>query len=217
MKASLYDGSFADCLGYLSRRAVLLLAKLVGFKGFCLFLATLLLCLGKVGEDVWLTLLVTLVCSASGIRVLDSFKEGADVLDAKNFISAKLGKLAKMQGVYHETKESVATGLGCLPFLSASGAGNAGGNASRNAGPAACGDGRDDSRLDAVWARLPEPAGGQPGGASGPAEPVASGAAVKKAARKGKGVNTAAKRRAGDKGRERIRAVLEEASKVLER
>lgn len=92
MKASLYEGSFGSCLGYLLKRLVLLAAKLLGFKGFCLFLATLLLCLGRVGEDVWLTLVVTLVCSASGIRVLDSMKEGSEALDAKELISAKLGK-----------------------------------------------------------------------------------------------------------------------------
>lgn len=103
MKGSTYEGGLASCLGYLAKRAVLLAAKLLGFKGFCLFLATALLFLGRIGEDVWLTLAVTLVCSASGIRVLDSLREGSDAQDLKKFISARLEDRAGKKEELYET------------------------------------------------------------------------------------------------------------------
>ncbi len=206
MKASLYEGSFGSCLGYLLKRLVLLAAKLLGFKGFCLFLATLLLCLGRVGEDVWLTLVVTLVCSASGIRVLDSMKEGSEALDAKELISAKLGKLGK------RAKPGVFAGR-------------------RNGKTEVY----DENFYDGIWKSdgngrtggadpaLPYPGGGtaeqSAGGAAGGGSSVAgnpvggspSGSARRAAERKGRRASVRAARSAGEKGRERIREALEAA------
>ena len=212
MKASLYDGSFGSCLGYLLKRLVLLAAKLLGFKGFCLFLAPLLLCLGRVGEDVWLTLVVTLVCSASGIRVLDSMKEGSEALDAKELISAKLGKLGKRTGrrngkteVYDENFYDGIWKSGgdgrtgrADPALPYPGGGTAelpsgGGTAEQSAGGAA--GGRSD-----------KPTGGQAGSSE-------SGAARRAAERKGRRAASRAARSAGKKGRERIREALEAAAR----
>lgn len=174
MKASLYEGGVAGCLGYLIKRAVLLVAKLLGFKGFCLFLATALLCLGKIGEDVWLTLAVTLVCSASGIRVMDSFREGADALAVRNLISARPSGSASVKGDDGEHE--------------------------------VCG--KDDSGVVSGGSvpALPSPAGG-----SGP-----SAAAVRAARRKAGRATSSAAKGYGEKGRERIRAVLEEASRYIE-
>ena len=219
MKASLYDGSFGSCLGYLLKRLVLLAAKLLGFKGFCLFLATLLLCLGRVGEDVWLTLVVTLVCSASGIRVLDSMKEGSEALDAKELISAKLGKLGKRAkpGVFAGRRngktevydENFYDGIwksdgnghtgGAASALPYPGGGSSGQAFPPFGGPA--GGGWADGGNSA--------AGGDPDGK--PADGRTGGSARRAAERKGRRASVRAARSAGEKGRERIREALEAA------
>ena len=186
MKASLYDGSFGSCLGYLLKRLVLLAAKLLGFKGFCLFLATLLLCLGRVGEDVWLTLVVTLVCSASGIRVLDSIQEGSEALDAKELIAAKLGKLGKRTG-RRNGKTEVYDENFYDGIWKSDGDGHTGGT-----DPA-----------------LPYPGGGTAEQSAGGGS--TSGSAKRAAERKGRRASVRAARSAGKKGRERIREALEAA------
>lgn len=201
MKASLYDGSFGSCLGYLLKRLVLLAAKLLGFKGFCLFLATLLLCLGRVGEDVWLTLVVTLVCSASGIRVLDSMKEGSEALDAKELISAKLGKLGKRTG-RRNGKTEVYDENFYDGIWKSDGNGRTGG-----ADPALPYPGGGTAELPsggAAGGRSDKPTGGQ-------ADSSESGAARRAAERKGRRASVRAARSAGEKGRERIREALEAA------
>lgn len=75
MKISLYEKSLADCVSYCAKRFVLLFAKLAGLKGFCLFLGTALLCCHVIHEDVWLTIAVTVICSASGLRVFDAVQK----------------------------------------------------------------------------------------------------------------------------------------------
>ena len=204
MKASLYDGSFGECLGYLFRRAVLLAAKLLGFKGFCLFLATLLLCLGRVGEDVWLTLVVTLVCSASGIRVFDSFKEGSDALDAKELISAKLGKLAKLAGRRNRKTGGMYEAFYGNVWKDDDGAG-ADGAASALPYPGGGTAGQSASGGGPAGGRSDKPAGGQAGSSE-------SGAARRAAERKGRRASVRAARSAGEKGRQRIREALEAAA-----
>lgn len=203
MKASLYEGSFGSCLGYLLKRLVLLAAKLFGFKGFCLFLATLLLCLGRVGEDVWLTLVVTLVCSASGIRVLDSMKEGSEALDAKELISAKLGKRGKRTGRRNGKTEVYDEGV-YDGFWKGDGNGHTGG--ADPALPYPGGGTAEQSAGGAAGGRSDKPTGGQAGSSE-------SGAARRAAERKGRRAASRAARSAGKKGRERIRAVLEAAAR----
>ena len=140
MTGKLYEGGFAGCLGYLSKRVILLGAKLVGFKGFCLFLGTLLLFMGRIGEDVWLTLAVTLVCSASGIRVLDSLREGTDALDAKNALSGRLLGRAGRKGMTEDEDEhegswrAASGGIAGGPAFALPGPGEAGARADGGAG-----------------------------------------------------------------------------------
>ena len=186
MTGKLYEGGFSGCLGYLLKRAILLGAKLVGFKGFCLFLATALLFLGRIGEDVWLTLAVTLVCSASGIRVLDSIREGAGALDAKDALSGRLSGRAggkgnyggEYEGFWKDDSGAVAGG----PAFALPGPGGGGGKA------AAAGSGGGD--------------------ASEAARRAAGRRADKASRRAGGGL--------GEKGRERIRGILEEAARCVE-
>lgn len=67
-----YEKDLGYVASYTGKRALMLVAKLAGFKPCCLYLATFLLYKGIVGEDVWLTVMVTVICSASGIRLADT-------------------------------------------------------------------------------------------------------------------------------------------------
>lgn len=208
MKGSVYEGGISSCLGYLAKRAVLLAAKLLGFKGFCLFLATALLGLGRIGEDVWLTLAITLVCSASGIRVLDSFKEGTDALDAKNAIAARLGGPAAKEEVSYETSwkgNPIAAAGWTAPALHCPG-----GSRGPEEGPGTSGT---TGTQPGTWFSTPgtqQGSGGtRPGGVGG--QSGTSGAAERAASRRGARASSAAAKGQGKRGRQRIRAILEEA------
>lgn len=199
MKGKLYEGSFAGCMGYLLRRAVLLGAKLAGFKGFCLFLGTALLCTGRIGEDVWLTLAVTLVCSASGIRVLDSLTEGADALNAKNALSERLGSPAGCKGMEGEKYENfgisaAASAAGRIFGWSARG-GRGSGYDGRVSGPEAGANGREGAESTDSG-----------GGASRSGE--------KNAERKGNKASGRAARDAGARGRDRIHGAIGAATRA---
>lgn len=69
---TLYEKTVQELLRYALKRLVMLGAKLLGFKSFCLALATVLLVRGIIGEDIWLYVLITVVCSASGLRIADA-------------------------------------------------------------------------------------------------------------------------------------------------
>ena len=197
MNGSLYDKGFSDCLGYMAKRAILLGGKLLGFKGFCLFLATFLLVMGRIGEDVWLTLAVTLVCSASGIRVVDCLREGADVLDSKKVIAGRLaGCAAAKEMEYEEDRDLDDDGAGS-GYAAAAGSGMVGGTGRAAGGVAAAGSG----------------VGSGTGKAAGDAGATEAGR--KAAARRARKAGKRAERGIGEFGRDRIRAALEEAAGLI--
>jgi hypothetical protein len=70
---TLYEKTVRELLRYALKRLVMLGAKLLGFKSFCLVLATVLLVRGIISEDIWLYVLITVVCSASGLRIADAW------------------------------------------------------------------------------------------------------------------------------------------------
>ena len=69
----IYKASFKELAVHLAKRAFVLAAKLLGFKAFCLFFTTVLLQQGIVDKDAWLTVIITVLCSASGIHIADRF------------------------------------------------------------------------------------------------------------------------------------------------
>ena len=69
---NVYKASYGKLTSHLVKRILLLLAKLMGFKAFCLFLATALLSKGYIENQDWLTVIITVICSASGIHIADS-------------------------------------------------------------------------------------------------------------------------------------------------
>jgi hypothetical protein len=70
---NMYDKTFADVFAYLGKRIVMLAAKLCGFKSCCLMLATVLLEKGVIGDDVWLTVIITVICATGGLRLADAY------------------------------------------------------------------------------------------------------------------------------------------------
>ncbi len=71
-----YNASFKDLAVHLVKRAFMLGAKLLGFKAFCLFFTTVLLRQGIVDKDAWLTVIITVLCSASGVHIADNYITG---------------------------------------------------------------------------------------------------------------------------------------------
>jgi|WetSurMetagenome_2_1015567.scaffolds.fasta_scaffold81033_3 hypothetical protein len=70
---NMYEKSFADIFTYLAKRAVMLIAKLLGFKTFCLMLTTVLLKYHIVSESVWQSVMITVICAAGGVRLADVY------------------------------------------------------------------------------------------------------------------------------------------------
>lgn len=68
---NIYDKPAKEILAYLGKRVLMLAAKLVGFKACCLYLATALLAHGVITDEVWLYVVVAVICSASGLRIAD--------------------------------------------------------------------------------------------------------------------------------------------------
>lgn len=208
MKGEIYEKPFSASLSYLFKRFVLLAAKLLGFKGFCLFLATVLLCCGKLEQDVWLTLAVTLVCSASGIRVLDSFKEGYGTLDVKTIISGVKNVLYRKEYRKEKSGDNAAcpsgfekTGISntCFELPDLSGHG-------RDAGSGGTSDASVAFGPDGGDAALP---GDGPSGVD-----FSSGASSsrRKASKVRRRISSSARKRAKERAVRRIREVLKKAS-----
>lgn len=64
------DYSFAEHFAILGKRFVALPSKMIGFKPLCLYLATWLLIIGKIGEGVWFAVLVSVLFGIVGLKVL---------------------------------------------------------------------------------------------------------------------------------------------------
>lgn len=68
-----YEKPFREIFAYLAKRVVMLFAKLCGFKSFCMLLSTVLLAAGIISEDAWLTITITVICAAGGLRLADTY------------------------------------------------------------------------------------------------------------------------------------------------
>ena len=70
---NMYDKPLKQLGEYIIKRFCMLIAKLTGFKSLCLILATILLCLSVIESDIWLTLIITVICSTSGLKLAENF------------------------------------------------------------------------------------------------------------------------------------------------
>lgn len=73
---NIYEKPLHEILEYVAKRALMLLSKLLGFKACCLYLATVLLIRGTIAQDIWLYVMVTVLCSTSGLRIADACMSG---------------------------------------------------------------------------------------------------------------------------------------------
>jgi len=66
---AIWDMSPKEHLAILLKRAIALPSKMLGFKPFCLYLATWLLAKGHIGEWVWLFVLMMVLFGIVGLKV----------------------------------------------------------------------------------------------------------------------------------------------------
>ena len=64
------DYTFREHLAILGKRLLALPSKMIGFKPFCLYLATWLLVTDKIGEGVWFAVMVSVLFGIVGLKVL---------------------------------------------------------------------------------------------------------------------------------------------------
>jgi hypothetical protein len=70
------DYTFREHVAILGKRLLALPSKMIGFKPGCLYLATWLLVIGKIGEWVWFSVLVCVLFGIVGLKVLAQMKGG---------------------------------------------------------------------------------------------------------------------------------------------
>lgn len=66
---AIWEMSAKEHLAILLKRAIALPSKMLGFKPFCLYLATWLLAEGHIGEWVWLFVLMMVLFGIVGLKV----------------------------------------------------------------------------------------------------------------------------------------------------
>lgn len=69
---NMYEKTVPELGSYIIKRFCMLIAKLTGFKSICLVLTTVLLCLKIIDAEIWLRVMLTVICTTSGLRVMDS-------------------------------------------------------------------------------------------------------------------------------------------------
>lgn len=72
---NLYNFTFRGIFSYIAKRAMMLLAKILGFKSLCLVFSTFLLYKKIINEDSWLTIMIIVLCASSGIHVADTVSD----------------------------------------------------------------------------------------------------------------------------------------------
>ena len=73
---AIWDLSPKEHLAILLKRAIALPSKMLGFKPFCLYLASWLLVKGHIGEWVWLFVLMMVLFGIVGLKVAGGMLPG---------------------------------------------------------------------------------------------------------------------------------------------
>ena len=71
------DYTFREHIAILAKRLLALPSKMIGFKPFCLYLATWLLIGGKIGEWVWFAVMIAVLFGIVGLKVLAQLRGGS--------------------------------------------------------------------------------------------------------------------------------------------
>ncbi len=73
------DYTFREHFAILGKRLLAMPSKMIGFKPFCLYLATWLLVTGKIGEWVWFAVVIAVLFGIVGLKVLAQMRSGGTV------------------------------------------------------------------------------------------------------------------------------------------
>ena len=71
-----WEHSFKELFSILGKRLVSLPSKLMGFKPFCLYVATWLLIKGFIRDWIWFSVMVIVLFGVVGLKVLAQWKLG---------------------------------------------------------------------------------------------------------------------------------------------
>ena len=69
-----WENSFSELFAILGKRAVALPSKLLGFKPFCLYLATWLLVRGYIRDWIWFAVLAVVLFGVVGLKIVTRWK-----------------------------------------------------------------------------------------------------------------------------------------------
>ena len=86
--------SFRELGAILGKRIIALPSKLIGFKPFCLFLATWLLVAGKIDMWVWFLVFVSVLFGVVGLKVAARYRETAGTVGGDGGIGEAVGTVA---------------------------------------------------------------------------------------------------------------------------
>jgi hypothetical protein len=70
-----WENSFRELVVILGKRALSLPSKMLGFKPFCLYLATWLLYRGFIRDWMWFCVLVVVLFGIVGLKIISKWKE----------------------------------------------------------------------------------------------------------------------------------------------
>jgi hypothetical protein len=71
-----WEESFRDLWVILLKRVIALPSKMLGFKPFCLYLATWLLWKGLIRDWIWFLVFVAVIFGIVGLKIVTRFKGG---------------------------------------------------------------------------------------------------------------------------------------------
>ena len=71
-----WENSFGELVVILGKRAVSLPSKLLGFKPFCLYLATWLLVNGFISDWLWFSALTMVLFGVVGLKIITRWRGG---------------------------------------------------------------------------------------------------------------------------------------------
>lgn len=69
-----WEHSIQELLAILVKRAIALPSKMLGFKPFCLYLATWLLARGLIGQWIWFAVLAVVLFGIMGLRLVTRWR-----------------------------------------------------------------------------------------------------------------------------------------------
>jgi hypothetical protein len=73
-----WENSFGELVAILGKRVISLPSKMLGFKPFCLYLATWLLHRGLIRDWIWFAVMVMVLFGIVGLKIITHWKENRE-------------------------------------------------------------------------------------------------------------------------------------------